>query len=190
MNTRVSTSINTSINMKKSSRLISLAFVAVVLLFAASSGSAQQTTQQAAQPAPKPKIKASSIQILMVESNEVKLPLPFQLALYENMIEQVEQTKKFQHVYRDGDRAAADAPDLVVLHSNVYGFKQGSEEKRQVTTVAGATQIKVHCEFYDKSGKSFGDQDVTGNVRFLGGNLRATFDFGKKVAQIVEASFD
>jgi hypothetical protein len=179
-------SMNMSTTVKKTSCLISLAFVAVVLLFATGNGSAQQTTQ----PAPKPKIKASSIQILMVESNEIKLPLPFQLALYENMIEQVEKTKKFQHVYRDGDHAAADAPDLVVLHSNVYGFKQGSEEKRQVTTVAGATQIKVHCEFYDKSGKSFGDQDVTGNVRFLGGNLRATYDFGKKVAEIVEASFE
>jgi hypothetical protein len=168
-------------NTKRTTCLSSLALVAVALFFGASSGSAQQTVQ--------PKLKASSIQILMVESNEVTLPLPFQLALYENMIEQVEKTKKFQHVYRDGDHAAADAPDLVVLHSNVYGFKQGSEEKRQVLTVAGATQIKVHCQFADKSGKSELEQDITGNVRFIGGNLRATLDFGKKVAQIVVASF-
>jgi hypothetical protein len=172
-------------NTKMTTCLSSLAFVAVVVLFGAGSGSAQQTTQQAMQP----KNKASSIQILMVESNEVTLPLPFQLALYENMIEQVEKTKKFQHVYRDGDHAAADAPDLVTLHSNVYGFKQGSEEKRQVLTVAGATQIKVRCEFIDKSGKSLGVEEVTGNVRFIGGNLRATLDFGKKVAQMVQASF-
>ena len=168
-------------NTKLTTCLSSLAFVAVVLLFGASSGSAQQTTQ--------PKIKASSIQILMVESNEVTLPLPFQLALYENMIEQVEKTKKFEHVYRDGDHAAMDAPDLVILHSNVYGFKQGSEEKRQVLTVAGATQIKVHCDFTDKSGKSELAQDLTGNVRFIGGNLRATYDFGKKVSQIVVQNF-
>ena len=168
-------------NTKRTTCLSSLALVAVALFFGASSGSAQQTVQ--------PKLKASSIQILMVESNEVTLPLPFQLALYENMIEQVEKTKKFQHVYRDGDHAAADAPDLVVLHSNVYGFKQGSEEKRQVLTVAGATQSKVHCQFADKSGKSELEQDITGNVRFIGGNLRATLDFGKKVAQIVVASF-
>jgi hypothetical protein len=172
-------------NVKKTTYFSSLAFVAVVLLFGVSSGSAQQTTQQTMQP----KIKASSIQVLMVESNEVTLPLPFQLSLYENMVEQVEKTKKFEHVYRDGDHAAVDAPDLVILHSNVYGFKQGSEEKRQVLTVAGATQIKVHCQFTDKSGKSELEQDVTGNVRFLGGNLRATFDFGKKVAEIVVQNF-
>jgi hypothetical protein len=131
------------------------------------------------------KIQASSIQILMVQSDEVKLPIEFQLALYENLIEQVQKTHKFQHVYRDGDTAAANAADLVILHSNVYGFKKGSEEKRQVTTVSGATQIKVHCLFTDKAGKSELAQDVTGKVRFIGGNLRATFDFAKKVARIV-----
>jgi hypothetical protein len=146
-------------------------------------------TTASAQDKPQAKIQASSIQILMVQSDEVKLPIAFQLALYENLIEQVQKSNKFQHVYRDGDTAAAGAADLVILHSNVYGFKQGSEEKRQVTTVAGATQIKVHCLFTDKAGKSELAQDVTGNVRFIGGNLRATFDFAKKVADVVVANF-
>jgi hypothetical protein len=135
------------------------------------------------------KIHASSIQVLMVQSDEVKLPLEFQLALYENLIEQVQKTKKFQHVYRDGDTAAANATDLVILHSNVYGFKKGSEGMRQVTTVAGATQIKVHCLLTDKAGNSVLAQDITGKVRFIGGNLRATLDFAKKVAQIVATNF-
>jgi hypothetical protein len=166
--------------MKRTACLSALSFV-VVCLFGGSEGSAQEKMQ--------PKIKASAIQILMVESNEVNLPLPFQVALYENMIEQVQKTGKFQHVYRDGDRAAADAPDLVILHTNVFGFKKGNEEERQVTTVAGATQIKVHCHFTDKSGKSELEQDVTGKVRFIGGNLRATYDFGKKVSRIVVNNF-
>lgn len=136
-----------------------------------------------------PKLKASAIQILMVQSNEVNLPHPFQVALYENTIEQVEKTHKFQHVYRDGDQAAAQVPDLVILRTNVYGFKKGSEEERQVLTVAGSTQIKVHCKFVDKSGNSELESDVTGKVRFLGGNLRATNDFAKKVSHVVSNSF-
>jgi hypothetical protein len=156
-------------------------FIATAFLLGGSRGSAQEKMQ--------PKFKASAIQILMVQSNEVNLPLPFRVALYENMIEQVQKTGKFQHVYRDGDRAAADAPDLVILHTNVFGFKKGSEEARQVTTVAGATQIKVHCDFTDKSGESELKRDVTGNVRFIGGNLRATLDFGKKVAKISAENF-
>ncbi|HUJ32054.1 MAG TPA: hypothetical protein VLY23_12290 [Candidatus Acidoferrum sp.] len=167
-------------NIKGTARLGAFSFVALLLLGSAS-GSAQDSVH--------PKIKASAIQILMVGSNEVDLPLPFQVALYENVIEQVQKTKKFEHVYRDGDRAAADAPGLVILRTNVFGFKRGSEEERQVTTVAGATQIKVHCQFTDKSGKSLLEQDVTGNVRFIGGNLRATYDFAKKVSQIVVKNF-
>jgi hypothetical protein len=149
---------------------------------AASSASAQDNKKG-------PKLSASAIQVKMIESSEVQLPMAFQLALYENLIEQLTKSGKFQHVYRDGDKAAADAADLVVLSSNVTGFKQGSEEARQVTTVAGATHIKVHCTFSDKSGKSELEQDVTGNVYFLGGNLRATYDFAKKVAQIVTEHF-
>ena len=167
--------------MKLTRYLDALAPLALALLFAGNTALAQDKAQT--------KIPASSIQILAVQSNEVKLPIEFQLALYENLIEQMRKANKFQHVYRDGDTAAANATDLVILHSNVYGFTKGSEGKRQVTTVAGATQIKVHCLFTDKAGKSELAQDVTGNVRFIGGNLRATFDLAKKVAQIAVTNF-
>jgi hypothetical protein len=168
--------------MKSSLRLSAALALACFVLLASGSASAQDNKKG-------PKLTATSIQILMVNSGEVQLPMAFQMALYENLIEQVQKSGKFQHVYRDGDKAAADATDLVVLHSDVTGFKQGSEEKRQVTTVAGATHINVHCTFSDKSGKSELEQDVTGNVYFMGGNLRATFDFAKKVAQIVTDHF-
>jgi len=59
----------------------------------------------------------------------------------------LEKQGTFQHVYRDSDRTAANVADLVVLHSTVRGFKAGSERARQVTTVAGATSITVHCQF-------------------------------------------
>jgi hypothetical protein len=166
----------------KSTRLlIGLLSLAAVICLTGITTSAQ--TPAAAMP------KASSIQVVMVQSDEVKLPMPFQLSLYEQLIEQLTKTAKFQHIYRDGDKAASDASDLLVLQSNVYGFKQGSEEKRQVTTVAGATQIKVHIKFVDKSGKVVLEQDIIGNVRFIGGNLRATFDFAKKAAVIAVANF-
>lgn len=164
--------------MKSTRFLIALMSLAAVLCLTVSTASAQ------APAASMPKVKASSIQIVMVQSDEIKLPIAFQLSLYEQLIDQLTKTGKFQHIYRDGDKAAGDAADLVVLQSNVFGFKQGSEEKRQVTTVAGATQIKVHCKFVDKSGKPVLEQDITGNVRFIGGNLRATFDFAKKAAEL------
>ena len=135
------------------------------------------------------KMKASAIKVQMIHSQEIKLPAEFQVALYEDLIQQLQKKGGFQHVYREGDRNAAAAPDLVVMHSTVRGFKEGSEMLRQVTTVAGATSITIHCVFTDKDGKPLLESDVKGKVRFFGGNLRATYDFAKKTAQIAHDNF-
>ena len=140
----------------------------------------------AAPPAP---IHASALQIEQIRAEDVKLPAEFQMAMYEHVIEEVDKTRRFQHVYRDGDRDAANAADLVTLKCTVTGFKQGSAEKRQVTTVTGKTSVTVHLVFTDKNGQKLAENDVQGKVQFFGENLRATFDFGKKVAAVVRQDF-
>ena len=143
-----------------------------------------------AQDKPKPaKIKASAIQVDMIHSDEIKLPAEFQVSMYEDLIRQLQKKSGFAHVYREGDRNAANAPDLVILRSNVTGFKEGSQRKREVTTVAGETSIKIHCVFSDKDGKTLLEADVTGKVRFFGGNLRATYDFAKATTKIAREHF-
>jgi hypothetical protein len=150
----------------------------VAVAFAASPLSAQPV-----------KAKASAIQVEMIHSDEIKLPAEFQISLYENLVRQLEKQGGFEHVYRDGDRRAKDAADLVVLHSTVRGFKEGSERARRVTTVAGATSITIHCEFKNADGKVLLEKDVNGKVRFFGGNLRATYDFAKKTARVAHDNF-
>ena len=135
------------------------------------------------------KIKASALKVEMIQSDEIKLPAEFQVALYENLIQQLGKKAGFLHVYRDGDRNATNVADLVVFHSTVSGFKQGSEEKRQVTTVAGATSITIHCRFTDSQGRILLEKDVNGKVRFFGDNLKATYDFAKKAAAVVSENF-
>jgi hypothetical protein len=135
------------------------------------------------------KLKASAIQVKMIHSDEIKLPAEFQIALYENLIHEIEKQRTFQHVYRDGDHNATTVADLVVLHGTVRGFKAGSEMARQVTTVAGATSINVHCQFTNPDGKSLLERDINGKVRFFGGNLNATRDFAKKAAHVTHESF-
>ena len=135
------------------------------------------------------KIRASAIQVEMIQSDEIKLPAEFQIALYENLVRQLEKEGKFKHVYRNGDGNASTAADIVVLHCIVRGFKAGSERLRQVTTVAGATSITVHCQFTNAGGQPLLARDVNGKVRFFGGNLRATYDFAKKAARVAGENF-
>jgi len=156
-----------------------LCLAVVALAFAARPSSAQPV-----------KTKVSAIQVEMISSDEIKLPAEFQISLYENLVRQLEKQGGFEHVYRDGDRRAADAADLVVLHSAVRGFKAGSERARHVTTVAGATSVTIHCEFKNADGKLLLEKDVNGKVRFFGGNLRATYDFAKKTARVAHDNFN
>jgi hypothetical protein len=163
-------------------RLKSFAFAVLVFAMTGPRLQGQSTT------GPVKKMKAAAVQVMMIESNEIKLPAEFQVSLYEDLIEQL-QKKSGLKAYREGDRNATGAADLVVLHTTVTGFKEGSERMRQVTTVAGATSITVHCSFTDASGKTLLEEDIKGKVRFFGGNLRATYDFAKKTAQLAHEHF-
>lgn len=136
------------------------------------------------QPGKQAKVSAFAITVMMIESDEVKLPAEFQISLYENLVQQLQRRGGFQHVYREGDRNSVGAANLMILRSTVRGFKQGSEMAREVTTVAGATSVTVHCEFTDKDGQVLLARDVNGKVRFFGGNLKATYDFAKKAASV------
>lgn len=135
------------------------------------------------------KMTASAIRVEMIQSGDIKLPAEFQVALYENLVQQLGKGPDPWHVYRDGDRNSARISGLVVLRSTVRGFKQGSEETRQVTTVAGSTRIVVQCQFIDAQGKVLLARDIEGKVRFLGGNLKATDDFAKKAANVARQNF-
>ena len=136
-----------------------------------------------------PATRASAIQVMMIRDDATPLPAEFQVSLYENLIDQLRKKSVFQHVYRDGDRNAAAEPDLIKLDCTVQKFEKGSERMRQVTTVAGATSMTLRCEFKNTSGDSLLERDITGNVRFFGGNLKATYDFAKKAANVAAESF-
>ena len=166
-----------------SPRIIAFLTVAITIASASPTTRAQTTT------GPVKKMKAAAIKVTMIESSEIKLPAEFQVALYEDLLQQLQKKGGIPKVYREGDRNADSAADLVVLRTTVTGFKEGSERLRQVTTVAGATSITVHCTFADAAGKTLLEQDIKGSVHYFGANLRATYDFAKKTAQLAHDNF-
>ncbi len=55
-----------------------------------------------------------------------------------------------------------------------------------MTTVGGATSITIHCKFTDKEGNVLLERDITGKVKLIGDNLKATDDFAKKAATVAQ----
>ena len=98
----------------------------------------------------------------------------------------------FVHGKENSDVSATSIQDVVTgadSRESVGKTKAGSERARQVTTVSGATSITVHCQFTSPDGTSLLERDVNGKVRFFGGNLRATYDFAKKAANVAHENF-
>jgi hypothetical protein len=142
-----------------------------------------------AQTAAEPKISASAIRIAMVETGDVQIPPEFRFAVYERLVERLNESSVFQKVYRAGDHAADGVSDLVTLHTTVEKFKEGSETVRGLTTVLGATSVDITASVTARDGHELISKKITGRVRFFGENLGVTNDIAKRITKLVSASF-
>jgi hypothetical protein len=138
---------------------------------------------------PQPTTSPWAIQVEPVQADEGQLPPEFSMATYENLITQLVKTDKFQQVFRSGDHQADGVPNLLVLRTTLLNFERGSQTKRAVTTVGGATKVKVHLKVTTRDGNAVVEKDVQGTVRIFGENLKATYDLAKDIAKTLsEAS--
>jgi hypothetical protein len=129
-----------------------------------------------------------SVQVDRVDPGDLDLAYPFQVAIYENLLEELNKTKQFKHVFRDGDRNACDVPNLLVLKTTVEKYTPGSETRRAVTTVSGATKLTVRSQLLTREGKLVLERKVNGDVRFFGSNLRVTHNLARNIAQAIKQS--
>jgi Domain of unknown function (DUF4410) len=129
-----------------------------------------------------------SVQVERIDRGHLDLAHSFQLAIYENLLEELNKTKRFKYVLREGDSKASEIPDLLILKTMVVKYTPGSETQRAVTTVSGATKLKVRTRLITADGKIVLDRTVQGNVRFFGSNLRATHNLARNVAKVIQQS--
>ena len=112
------------------------------------------------------KLSASAIQIEPVDAGDVRIPPEFRAAVYEFLVIRVRESGAFQRVFRSGDRSAAGVPDLITLHTTIEKFNQGSQMKREMTAVVGATKVDVRASVTARDGRVLSDRLVQGKVRF------------------------
>jgi hypothetical protein len=129
-----------------------------------------------------------SVVVNQVEAGGLEVAPEFKVAIYENLLDELVKTKQFSTVLRSGDRAANDVSALLILKTSVESYTPGSETKRAVTTVMGATKLKVRSQLCTREGQVVLERVVDGNVRFFGGNLRATHNLARNVAKTIKQS--
>jgi hypothetical protein len=129
-----------------------------------------------------------SVQVDKVDPGDVTIERSFRNAIYENLLEELAKTKQFKQLYRSGDRDAKDVPHLLILKTTVQAYTPGSETRRAVTTVSGATKLNVRIQLVTPQGHQVMEHVVAGHVRFIGSNLRATHNLAHSVAATLKRS--
>jgi hypothetical protein len=129
-----------------------------------------------------------SVQVDRVDPGDTTLDPCFSDAIYENLLRQLSKSKQFKDVFRSGDRNANDVPGVLVLKTIVEKYSPGSETRRAMTTVTGATKLKVHIQLVARNGRIVLDRTVEGNVWFIGDNLRVTNKVANHTAKILKRS--
>lgn len=129
-----------------------------------------------------------SVQVERIDPGRVDLAHSFQVAIYENLLEELDKTKRFEYVLREGDSKASEIPDLLTLKTMVVKYTPGSETRRAVTTVSGATKLTVRSQLVTREGRIVMERTVNGNVRFFGSNLRATHNLARNIAKAIKQS--
>jgi hypothetical protein len=129
-----------------------------------------------------------SVQVERVDPGHLDLAHSFQVAIYENLLEELNKGKRFKYVLREGDSKAREIPHLLTLKTVVVRYTPGSETRRAVTTVTGATKLTVQSQLITRAGKVVLDRAEQGNVRFFGSNLRATDNLARNVAKAIKKS--
>jgi hypothetical protein len=118
--------------------------------------------------------KEWTVQVERIDPGHLDLTPSFRVAIYENLLQELNKTKRFKQVLREGDSKASELPNLLILKTTVVKYTRGSETQRAVTTVSGATMLTVQSQLSTRDGKIVLERTVNGNVRFFGSNLRAT----------------
>jgi len=126
-----------------------------------------------------------SVQVERIDPGNLDLAHSFQVAIYENLLEELNKTKRFKYVLREGDSNASAIPDLLILKTTVVKYTPGSETQRAVTTVSGATKLTVRSQLLTRDGRIVLENTVNGNVRFFGSNLRATHNLARNIAKVI-----
>jgi hypothetical protein len=129
-----------------------------------------------------------SVQVSKIDPGEVTMAVSFPIAIYENLVEELNKTRRFEQVLRDGDHRAAGIPNLLILKTTVQKYTPGSETERAVTTIGGATKLTVRMQLCRTDGEVVLERTINGNVRFMGSNLRATHNVARNLAKVIQQS--
>ncbi len=163
----------------------SLLMLSMLLVLSLASPAAEKIT----------KGKFAAIEVVKFDVREgIQFPPDYQVLLVEDLIKQLENSKKFKQVIRTGENPADAAAPALKLTGTITEYKAGSRAKRYLVGFgAGKTKVVAQVQFVDRTtGSVLLDRKVDGKVIIgvIGGDSRgATNGLAKEVSKVAKDTF-
>ena len=159
-------------------------------------GLAGSTTALSAASATVEKNKYHQVEVTRFEIQEgIKFPPDFLIAMTEELVTQLKDTKKFAQVLHEGETAADGSGPALRMVGTVTEYQAGNRAVRYMVGFgAGKTKIVAHIKFIDRdAGTVLLEQDVDGKV-IMGGailseSIGATRGLAKEAAKVAAKNF-
>jgi hypothetical protein len=123
-----------------------------------------------------------------------EFPDNYLTTLMGELAAQLQETKKFQRVFSEGESQGAGEAPALRLTGEITEFQKGNRAVRYVIGFgAGKTKVKAHIKLSDRAtGQTLYEGDVDGKViiGFFGGeSVGATRGLAKEVAKVTKQKF-
>jgi len=167
-------------------KLLVLLVLAAALLLATPASDAQK----------KPKGAYVAIEVTRFDVKEgvEKFTADWLITMTEELVKQLNETRKFKQVLREGETPADASAPALKLVGTVTEYKPGNRAARYMVGFgAGSTKVKAHVKFLDRATAAvLFEDDVDGKVVMgvIGGeSVGATRGLAKEVASVTKKQF-
>jgi curli biogenesis system outer membrane secretion channel CsgG len=136
--------------------------------------------------------KYNTVEVVRFDTKEgVDFPPDFSVRLNEELVTELQKSKRFAEVLREGEAPKEEGAPALKLVGTVTEFKKGSQMKRYLIGFgAGKTKIVAAIKFVDRAtGDVVYEDDVDGKVimGFAGGeSAGATHGLAAEVAKVAK----
>jgi hypothetical protein len=120
-----------------------------------------------------------SVMVIFPTENEDGIPSAFPVAVYENLVAQLQRSKSFSNVWRQGDSRISSG--TIALRIDIQQLKKGSARSRAIIPFTGATVIKVETQLVDSEHRVLIEKRLGAAKRFAGENLDVARILSKRI---------
>lgn len=120
-----------------------------------------------------------SVEVALFTESVDGIPSAFPVGSYEELIAQLTNSGKFEHVWRQGD-SRVDA-DALTLHVNLHAAKKGSARGRGLIPFTNATTLKTDVKLTDGTQKVVFNGEIDTAQRMRGESMLVTQSLAKKI---------